>query len=155
MAKKFKFRMETVLKLRQQREQMARRKLMEARAAVTTVEDQMRRVRGQMAEQDDLVRQGVLTGTVDVPYMSLYRRHMMSLHRRMMDHAVRLRELAGHLQQARSEVLEAVKRRKVLSTLKDKLSERHLSRLDKLEQREMDDITGTRHLYLQLAGEPG
>jgi flagellar protein FliJ len=140
MAKIFKFRAEPVLKLRQQAEQAALRRLAEARSRVTGIEDQIRALRGQLAEQDRLVRQGMLTGTIDIQYMSLYRRHVMALHRRIVDHAATLRTAMLEFQQARGSALEARKRRRVLDKLKDKFYARYRAEQNRVEQREMDEV---------------
>ena len=92
MAKKFRFRVEAVLKMRQQAEQLAMRKMADAQQRVAGIEDSVRDLQSRLAQQDELVRQGVLTGTVDVAYMSLYRRHVMALHREMIGFAQDLRE---------------------------------------------------------------
>lgn len=153
MAKKFKFRPEAVLRLREQREQLALRRLAEAQARVTEIQQSMHRVRRQMDEQDALVRDGVLTGTVDVQYISLYRRHVMALHRTMIQHAQDLQLAAGQLQQVRGEVLQTVKERKVMSRLKEKLRLRHLSEVERGEARELDDMTAMRFGHLRLVQE--
>ena len=153
MAKRFKFRPEPVLRLRQQAEQAALRRLAEARSRVTGIEQRIGHLRGQLTEQDRLVRQGVLTGTVDVQYMSLYRRHVMALHRRLVDQAVQLRQASVELQQARGQAMEARKRRRVLSTLKDKLLTRHRAERARAAQREMDEVATIRHVHAMAGTE--
>ena len=116
------------------------RRLAEARGRVHGIEDEIRRLRDQLSQQDRLVRQGMLTGSIDVQYMSLYRRHVMALHRRIVDQAALLRVATLEFQQARGAALEARKRRRVLSTLKDKQHTRYRIELNRLEQRQMDEI---------------
>ena len=152
MAKKFKFRVETVLKLRWQRERSAMRKLADGRARAAEIENSIRALQGQLRHQDQLVRRGVLTGTVDVQYMGLYRRHVMALHRKIIDQAGQLQAVAAELQQLRAELMEAMKRRKTLSTLKDKLKSRYDLQARRDEQNEMDEISTTRYGHLQLCG---
>ncbi|NQU75228.1 MAG: flagellar FliJ family protein [Planctomycetes bacterium] len=152
MAKKFKFRVEPALKLRQQRERLALRKLADARRQQGQIEEGIRHLRRQISEQDALVRQGVLTGTVDVQYMSMYRTYVMALHRRIIDHADRLRAAAAQTGQMRAEATGAVKQRKVLSTLKEKLKGRYEKQLAHSEQQEVDEMATTQAAHRRLAG---
>jgi flagellar export protein FliJ len=151
MAKKFKFRPEVILKLREQREQMARRNLAQAQSAVTEIQQRMQGLRGQLDDQTAMVRQGVLTGTVDVQYMSLYRRHMMALHRELIHQAQTLQQAAGQLQQARTEVVDASTQRKVMSKLKENLFDRYKAELERQERVELDEMTATRYGHRHLA----
>ena len=155
MAKRFTFRIEPVLKLRRQRERMALRKLAEARGHMAEIEGRIRALQVQMRRQNDLVRQGVLTGTVDVEYMSRYRLHVMALHRALIEQAHGLKAAAVHMQEVRTEVMAAVKDRKVLSRLKEKLQDRHRRRQDHLESLQADERSTSRHNHLRLAGQLG
>lgn len=149
MAKPFKFRAEAVLKLREQREQLARRMLAEAQLRVQKIQGVIVDIRQQLRQQDDLVRQGILTGRVDVQYMSHYRRHVMALHRQIIDQAGQLQAAAGELQQVRGELLDAVRQRKTMSTLKDNLARRHRRQLQRVEDRQTDELSSTRFAHRQ------
>jgi flagellar export protein FliJ len=144
MAKKFQFRPEVILKLREQREQLARRKLADAQGAVIEMERKIRDLRGQMDQQNTLVRAGVLLGKVDVQFMSHYRRHSMSLHRLMIQHAQSLQQASAQLQQVRNEALVAIKERKVMTKLKENLLAKHQAGLEYEERRELDEMTTMR-----------
>jgi len=140
MAKRFQFRVEAVLKMRRQAERLAMRKMADAQRKVADIENSVRDLQRRLAEQDELVRRGVLTGTVDVTYMSLYRRHVMALHRRIIGLGHELREAMLDLARQRAKATEAIKQRKVLSTLKDKMRTRYLEGLQRAEQHETDDM---------------
>jgi flagellar FliJ protein len=144
MAKKFKFRPEVLLKLRQQRELLAKRRVAEIQQRVGQIQEAMTRLRNQLSEQDAMVRQGVLVGAVDVGYMSLYRRHVMTLHKAIIAQAQQLREVAGELQLRRAELTEALKQRKVLSKLKDKQQHKHRLVIEKDEARQIDEMSSAR-----------
>jgi flagellar export protein FliJ len=145
MAKAFKFRAEPVLKIRQRAEQAAMRRLAEARSRVTGIEQELTRLRGLLAQQDQLVRQEMLTRRVDVQYISLYRRHVMALHRRIVEQDGKLRAAALEFQQARGAALQARRHRRVLGTLKDKLYARYRAEADRLERRQMDEVGSIAH----------
>ncbi len=153
MAKKFKFRVEPVLKLREQTERMALRELAHARQHATAIEQRIRGIRDELNAQDALVREGVLTGTVDVQYMSLYRRHVMTLHRRIIEQVTELRQAATAAQRCRVKVVDAVKQRKILSALKDKLQLRHRKEAERQEQNDMDELTSMQSGHRRLAEE--
>lgn len=154
MAKAFKFRVEPVLKLRWQTERLALQKLADAQRRVGEVEAAIARLREELRDQDRRVREGVLTGSVDVEYMSLYRRHVMALHRRMIEQAHRLHEATTLLDERRREAAGAMKQRKILQTLKDKLKARYLDDIERAEGREQDDLTLMRvgHRRVEEAG---
>ena len=144
MAKKFQFRPEVILKLREQREQLARRKLADAQGAVVEIERKIRDLRSQLDQQDTVVRAGVLLGKVDVQFMSHYRRHAMSLHRLMIEHAYSLQQASAELQRVRNEALVAIKERKVMTKLKENLLAKHHAGLEYEERRELDEMTTMR-----------
>ncbi len=153
MAKKFRFRAEAVLRLREQREQAAQRKLAEAQGQVGRIESAIADLRADLARQDQLVREGVLTGRVDVQYMSLYRRHAMTLHRALIGQAGLLREATAALRVARAELVSAARERKVLQTLRDRQHAEHLTALRHAEQFASDDMTTTRYARQLAEGE--
>ena len=140
MAKKFQFRVEAVLKMRQQAERLALRSMADAQRQVADIENSMRDLQSNLLEQDRMVRDGVLTGEVDVTYMSLYRRHVMALHRHMIDLARQLQTAMNELTRERVRTHEAIKQRKVLSTLKDKLRQRYMAAMARAERHEVDDL---------------
>ncbi len=143
-----------MLKLRERAEQEALRRLAQARSLVITIEEQIGHLRGQLTQQDRLVREGMLIGSVDVQYMSLYRRHVMGLHRRIIEQSQKLKPAMLEFQQAKAKALEARKQRRVLSTLKDKLHARYKAEMNRLDQRQMDEISSnayTRRLALEEA----
>ena len=141
MAKKFKFRVESVLKMREQAEQRALRAMADASGKVAEIENRIRDMRARVADQNRLVREGVLTGSVNVQYMSLYRRHVMALNRRMIELGRDLHEAAVELANRRAEALEAVKQRKVLTKLKDRQLAKYMKELERDELRQTDDMT--------------
>ena len=140
MAKRFNFRAEPVLKLRRQREREAMRRLAAARALAGEIQGRIAELSQRIARQDALVRRGVLTGTVDVPYMSLYRRHVMALHKGVIEQTNLLRAAVIEVARAGGEVREAMQQRKILSTLKDKLKARFDRDERRREQRETDEV---------------
>jgi flagellar export protein FliJ len=153
MAKAFKFRAQPVLRLRQQAEQATMRRLAQARSRVNAIDEEIRRLRGLLSQQDQLVRTGMLTGAVDIQYLSLYRRHVMALHRRVIDQANLFRTATLEFQQARGAALEARKRRRVLTTLKDKQFARYRAHLARLEQRQMDEVGSIGYSRRQMMEE--
>jgi len=140
MAGGFKFRAEPVLKLRRHREREALGRLAAAQAKVAAIQQRIVELGERINRQDGMVRQGVLTGSVDVPYMSLYRRHVMTLHKGLIEQTNKLREAAIEVARVRSEVREAMTGRKVLATLKDKLKERFDVQASRREQAEIDEL---------------
>jgi len=153
VAKRFKFRAETILQLRQQREHLRLRKLAEAQRRVSATQETLRRLRAEMDAQDAQVRDGVLTGAVDVQYMGLYRRYVMLLHARMIEDVRQLRTEAAQLQRCRADVIEAVKQRKVLAKLKEKLLARHRKEAERDQRKELDEIASVRFVRQSAGGE--
>ncbi len=153
MAKRFKFRAEAVLQLRKQREQLQLRKLSEAQRRVAAIQETLRRLRAEMDRQDAQVRDGVLTGAVDVQYMSLYRRYVMSLHGRMIEDVRQLGAAAAELQRCRGDAIVAVKDRKALDKLKEKLFAKYRKGVERDERRELDEIASVRFALPNANGE--
>lgn len=150
MAKKFRFRADAVLRQREHVEKQALQRLSEAQARVSEIENRIRQLHADLKHQDELVRDGVLTGQVDVHYMGLYRRHVMALHRQVMEQAELLRSAATELHEARVGAAEAIKHRKALSILKDKLKRRHIEGIEHAEQLASDEMNTLRFNHGRL-----
>ncbi len=127
--------------MREHTEQRALRTMADASGKVAEIENRIRDMRARVADQNRLVREGVLTGAVNVQYMSLYRRHMMALNRRMIELGRDLHAAAVELANRRAEALEAVKQRKVLTKLKDRQHAKYMKELERDELRQTDDMT--------------
>jgi flagellar protein FliJ len=139
MAKRFRFRLEPVLRLRQRREEERQRELAAAQRLVLEEEDRIRRLAEEKdREQDEVVR---LYGEhADFGRILPIHRHLniVNIRRGFSEQA-----LAGRAQEmeARREVfLEARKKRRALDLLKERRAAEHRAEENAAETRYLNEI---------------
>jgi flagellar export protein FliJ len=140
--KKFKFPLESCLKLRRHREEIEEIRLgelmSERRKFQTELEDlqeRLNRTQKEMTEKNEITSREV----------NLYRRYLTSLERRIVDLSGKLRQVDARLDLQRSVLLKARQSRKVVDRLKEKRKKRHQDEADRLLQLEMEELHLLQH----------
>lgn len=141
----FKFGLETVLKHRQRREELAQRELAEAQAAV----DQCLKQIESMYERGDQVREEILDlqkhGDPSAVSQILEREEFLRGHRiRIEKLRLEARELLIVAEEKHELLIEAAREKKILEKLKEKKHLQYREWLKQLEVKQLDDITMTR-----------
>ena len=140
----FKFRFETVLTTRRSAEDVYQKELAEARRALAAEQSALRDKRSTrrrcMQDLQRTQRQGFRASAVQMygPYLARLDRDIDSQQKRV----------AGaerKVNQKRSALIEAVKKRKVLEKLKEKDQKDHLNTMAQRDRKFMDDIASRHH----------
>ncbi len=153
MAKQFEFRLETVLKLRKQDEDAAKRVVAERLREIRGVEAEITGLRGQIAQQLDAFRETNAAGQLDMTQISRHRFWLTHLDRGVLLGQHRLAELHGELAKERAALAEARKRVRILEKLKERQYERYRKELDRAEAIENDEIGKAIYLRQQQGVE--
>lgn len=153
MAKAFVFRLETLLKLRQQREDRQKRVVAERLREIARVRREIESVEAQIQAQTDAVRADVSAGRIDVTKVARNRHWLSYLHRKRLEAQGHMGVLEARLAQERAVLAHAAKERKVLETLKDRQRDRYRRELDRQEVLEADDLSTVRFVFARETAE--
>lgn len=146
MAKRFVFRLETVLRIRQRREDAAKRVVAERLREVAAVEGEIVALQEQARSETGAFRRTHGAGQLDVSQLKRHRRWLLQLDQAELLARNRLGELNDLLAVDRAALTEARKQVRALEKLKERQHDRHLEELNRAEARENDEIGGVLHL---------
>jgi flagellar FliJ protein len=150
MAKRYVFRFETMLKLRQQREDHHKRIVAERIRQITATREQIASIQGQIQQEMEAMRVVQGPGTLDLQQTVRHRHWLGRLHRLQLEAEGALRGLEAKLAQERAELAEAAKQRRVLEKLKERQAERYRKEMERREMLQLDEMATQRHNHEQL-----
>jgi flagellar FliJ protein len=151
MAKRFRFRLEPVLRLRQQKADEAKRVVAERLRRVAAVQREIGLLQQRIEEQVEAMRAGPLVGALDVGQLARHRHWLSHLQRGLLDAMARVRALEAELARERAGLAEAMKRIRILETLKRRQEERYYEALNREEIAEADELSVQRYVHARLA----
>lgn len=140
MAGRFRFRLEAVLKVRRARENEQRRVVAERAAEVHRIDATLASLAAQMADANRELRRTRGAGTLDVASQLAAQRWRVLLERRVARGRARRAELAGLLEEARTELVRRAVQTKVLVKLRERLAAAHHAERSRLERLEADEM---------------
>ena len=149
MARRFRFRFETMLKIRRQREDEQKRVVAEKVRQMTQTREQIEALARQIQEETDAIRVSQATGAIDIQQVMRHRHWIGHLHKGVLDAQGRLRFLEARLAQERAVLTEAVKQRRILEKLKERQWQRHRDQEQRTETRESDELATVRYVFDQ------
>ena len=149
MPKQFKFRLDPVLRLRQQQADQAKRVVAERLRRIGDVQREIGVLDSQIAAQTNAMRAGPMVGRLDIKLVARHRTWLSHLQRGVLDGMARTRQLQAVLVDERAALAEASKRVKILETLRDRQSQRYHKELARLELAESDEMNTQRYIYQQ------
>jgi flagellar protein FliJ len=140
MADRFRFQLDPLLRIRLRQEEDRKLALAKVLGKLNEQTERALRYDRMIRDEHHRLRQGRLVGPLDMRELAHHRRYVNSVLRGMIQ---TLCERAGTQQQseqARSELVEAVKQRKVLDKLKARRRAEWQRRLDKVEAADLDEM---------------
>jgi len=149
MAKRFRFRLDTMLKIRRQREDQHKRIVAERIRQITQVREQIAAIERQIQEEIEAIRTGQGARTIDIQQLMRHRHWLGHLNKGGLEAESRLRFLEARLAQERAVLAEAVKQRRILEKLKERQWERYRKEEDRSEIRESDEQATVRYVFNQ------
>jgi len=147
LAKQFRFRFETLLKLRRRREDQHKRVVAERQAQIAEVRDELSRLEQLTGHGLESIRTVQQAGRIDLQQAMAQRGWVAHLHKAALEAQARLRALEARLAQERAALAEAAKQRRILEKLEERQQERHRLEEQRLEVRAADDLTTTRFVF--------
>ena len=146
MAKRFRFRLEGVRKVRTQQRDARRRELAEAVRAVTRVEKRVAQLNGALRANVEQAREDRQVGRIDMVSVRGCQVHRNHLHHRLMESYAVLGERQGEVGARRAKLAEASRDLKVIEKLRDRQWARHCETLAREERAESDEVATQRFL---------
>ncbi|MCG3180670.1 MAG: hypothetical protein BIFFINMI_03033 [Phycisphaerae bacterium] len=140
MASKFKFRLDPLLRIRQHEEDQ--RKAALGRVVGRLNEQTARAVRynDMIRDEHGALRGGGLVGSLDVRRLAHHRSYVNSVMRAMVQTLCERATTQQEARKAQAELVEAVKRRKVLDKLRDRRRSQWLAEVGRTERRDLDEM---------------
>lgn len=138
--KKFRFRLETVLKLRRLAEDQKKRAVGEL---LTEIHEHQRvavEFDAAVAAAGRELKQRHARGHIDLAWLSNYQSYVGHIRKNVAEKIEIVSQLQQKLVEARRELAEAAKQTKILEKLREKRKERYDDELNRLEVSEQDDI---------------
>ena len=137
--KKFKFRLESLLKVKEHLERERQKEHAEARERVARQRD---RLSGLDAQRQTTVRQQRerLTGDISVADLLVCSRYLVKLKSSTMEGTEILRGLEAEADQSRDRLIDASRQKKIYDKLRERQREKYLEELKRLENKEIDEI---------------
>ncbi len=146
MAKRFRFNLETVLKIRQQREDAAKRVVAARLRQIAEVEGEIAGLQTQIRLEIDAFRRSHAQGRIDVTRITRHRHWLIQLDQGVLIARHRMSELQQELARERAVLTEARKQVRVLEKLKERRYQRYRKELARAEARENDEIGNVLHM---------
>lgn len=140
MAKKYSFRLQTVLRLRKTTEDECRRRVADRLRAIARAESEVRRLEEQHEWEVDRSRTEQLSPGMDVLTVRRRRGYMGHLRRRAHACEAHIRSLQERLEQEQRASAQASKEVKALEKLRDRQWERYRAGQLRAERAEEDEI---------------
>jgi flagellar export protein FliJ len=151
MAKKFTFRLETLLKLRRLKEEKQKRVVAERLRQIAQVKRQIDVIETQIVDHVSAMRSDAHSTRLDVTRIAQGRHWLTYLQRGRLEAETHLGALETRLVQDRALLAHASKEKKIFETLKERLADRHRREIERAEQIEADDLTTARYVFAQTS----
>lgn len=140
MAKRFKFRLETVLKLRQQRENDKKRIVADRIREIVRASNDQYGIQQQIENQIDAMRGRVQQGRIDTRQIARDRHWLSRLNLQSLETQSAIRTLQAKLSMEQAELAKASRQRKILEKLREKQMLSYRQTVEKQEQKESDEL---------------
>lgn len=147
MAKRFRFRLETLLKLRRQREERCRRAVADRQRAIQELQDRRNRLERLLLQQGRALRDSLSRPRLDLDDLKLSRHGLVRLREGIMQTDAEIALQQAVLAQERDALRTAHQEAKVLDTLKDRQYAAHVAQLQRAEASEQEEMSVLRRLH--------
>lgn len=149
MAKRYTFRLETLLRLRQQREDEQKRVVAARLREIRTLRQRRHSLETEITRQTSALRQSLTEANPEMHLMKLGRHWVIRLRRGVLDADAEIAAQRAQLAQERIGLTEARRDAKVLEKLKERRHAAYRADLDRREQAELDEMNVSRFAYAE------
>jgi flagellar FliJ protein len=137
---KFIFRLEGALRQRKNVEEQRKRELAEWQTQMEVLDAELRALDASVRATEQDLRANRLIGPLDLSFLAAHRRYAFSMQRKALVIAERMAGIQNSLNEARRNLIEAAKQRKIVERLRERQQLRWKEALDKSELAAMDEV---------------
>ncbi|HOJ77337.1 MAG TPA: flagellar export protein FliJ [Bacillota bacterium] len=145
--KKFKFKLETVLKVRTRLEDLRKRELRQAELRLEEALRQLKRRQAEIAETTAMYQENLQKQRLDLNLATYYHNYLNKLNQLLVEDYARIDRCNEDLAKARQNLIEATKEKKIVEKLKEKAYEEYKSAELKQETEFLDELGTTRFIH--------
>ena len=140
MAQAFKFRLDPLLRIRRHAEEERKGALAQVQGKLNEQTERARRYDAMITQEHHSLRDGSLVGTLDPRRLAHHRRYVNSMMRGLVQTLCERAGTQKDADQARQQLVEAVKQRKVLEKLRERRQADWRSQQDRIERADLDEM---------------
>ncbi len=137
---KFVFQLDGVLRHRTNIEQRCKRELAVIQGQMSALDGELRALDASVRASEADLRTNRLVGRLDLAFLAAYRRYAVAMQRKAMGIAQKMAGIQVQLDQAKRNLAEAAKKRKVIEKLRERQLARWREQLERRDVAEMDEI---------------
>jgi flagellar export protein FliJ len=141
MAKAFTFRFETLLRLRRQVEDEKKRVVAARLRRIHSVQERQALLETRISEQTQAIRESLKSDAMDLDNLRLGRHWLSGLRRGVLEAQSELTAHRAMLAQERAVLSNARKDSEIITRLREKQREQHVTEMNRLEQIEQDEMS--------------
>lgn len=149
---RFKFRLESVLRVRGVEETRRKREFSVALQGVQNAEARMNETLQEMEDQDRIAAERE-TGALTVQELKIHNQYTRQLELKKANHAVLLTRAREVLDTRMNELLEATRRKKTIERLRERSYMEHVKEVNREEQADLDELTTQKYKNEQPRSE--
>lgn len=138
---KFKFQLEGVLRQRKQLERQRQRELAIVQAELNQLTAELKALEERTQAANNDLRNNRLTGKLDMSFIAAHRRFMIGVQRQGMSLVQKMALVQKKIDEARLQLFEAAKGRKIIEKLREKQFERWKQEIARRETAELDEVS--------------
>lgn len=137
---KFVFHLEGLLRQRKTVMEQRQRELALVQQQMTALDAQLRALDASMRATERDMRENRLIGKLDLAFLAAHRRYAIDMQRRAVAIARKMADVQVLIDQAKRNLLEATKQKKIVEKLRERQFERWREALNRREAAEIDEI---------------
>ncbi|HWR05346.1 flagellar export protein FliJ [Sporomusa sp.] len=138
--KKFRFRLDTLLKFRKMQEEQAQIKLAEATTRLNKEHEQLGIFQNQLASNLTLLSQKQSSGSSTIETLKTFSYYIDKIKRLISEQKIQVAKAAGYQQECLTELEGAIQQRKLVSNLQKKCLDQYNEELLQEEQKILDEL---------------
>jgi len=144
--KNYKFRLEPLLRLREQKEREKQRVVGSLAGEIAEQQRQALEMASAIRQEGEVLKEQHSRGEVDVKWMGHYLMYVSHMQHGIQKRIQTVGEIQKKLAAARLDLAEAAKEKKILEKLKEKQHKRFLSAWEHYERGRMDEMSTSQYL---------
>lgn len=150
--KKFRFRLQTLLRLRRQQEDEKKRAVGVLLTRINEFQQQAVQMAADIKREGENLKQQYQHGTLEMDWIAHYHRYVNHIRQSIQQRVQTIAQVQQQLAQARGELADAARQTKILEKLREKQKDRFDAELNRRERVQQDEIATAAFLQSRKTG---